>query len=205
MLPGAHVECFDGTVWKRAPRLDKGHERAAGMTHTGPTAHRSAQAMSVIVAHRDDDTRVALRTVLENAGYAVLLAGDPETSLAVARTVTGFAVVLFEMEPLAQVGGGFLELALLLASSRVASARASHSAFVALTTAPQHLARPLLRLLRTLDVPLVAEPFDSDKLLRIVARAASRGLGAPAEDDNGAESVATASAPPVTQVQLPRP
>ena len=177
------------------------------MTHTGLMGQLSTRATSVIVAHRDDDTRFALRTLLEDSGYTVLLASDPDTSLDAVRGLTESAIVLFEMEPLGQAGGGFLELALLLASRRDAGASAPRRAFIALTTSPEHLARPLLRLLRTLDVPLVTEPFDSDELVRIVTRAASRCLETLPDGDDGdktAESAVSASVPPMTQVRRPR-
>lgn len=174
------------------------------MADTGLTAQLSERATSIIVAHRDDDTCAALRTLLEDAGYSVLLASDPDEALEAARTATESAVVLFEMEPLGQAGTGFLELALLLASRRDAGASEPRLAFIALTTSPESLARPLLRLLRTLYVPLVTEPFDADELLGFTAIAASRCLETVPDGTNMTPSAPAESTLPVPQTPQPR-
>lgn len=134
----------------------------------------SGRQLAAIVAHRDGDMRAALCMLLEHAGYEVRIAADPDVGLEVARAHAEPAVVLFEIEPTRQAGGGFLELALLRAASPNADPRPPRLAFVALTTWPERLPRPLMRLLRRLDVPLVAEPFELDDLLHVIATAAGR-------------------------------
>lgn len=151
------------------------------------------QRLAVLVAHRDADMREALRMLLEDAGYAVRLSADPDAALAAARELTEAAIVLFEIEPAGVAGSGFLELALLRAAEREAGHAPPRLAFVALTTWPEQLPRTLKRLLRTLDVPLVAEPFELDELLRVVATAADRSDPAEQGGAVGATVAATAA------------
>lgn len=162
------------------------------MGHTSAMEQLSARRMPVIVAHRDEDVRITLRMLLEDAGYSVLIAAEHEAALEAARDLVESAVVIFEMEPLGQAGAGFLELALLLAARRDAGNPTPQCAFVALTTSPERLARPLARLMRSLDMPLIAEPFEMDDLLRTISLAASQHAGTP----SGAARVAAAAPAP---------
>lgn len=173
-----------------------GRERGAA-----PDSEPRQQPVALL-AHRDADLRATMCMLLEEAGYAVRLAADPDVALGTVRELAEPAVVLFEVEPGGEAGAGFLELALLRAAEREAGHAAPRLAFVALTTWTERLPRTLKRLLRKLDVPLVAEPFELDDLLHVIATAS--GKCRPTEQGSAGEPTAVVAATPATP-RVPKP
>jgi CheY-like chemotaxis protein len=139
----------------------------------------------ILIADDDPDTRDALRIVLEDAGYAVLEAGDGVATLdALLLSTTPLVVLLDVLMP--RLSG--YEVLLQVAGDPLLRA---HHAYIVLSAAQLTDVRVGPRfseLVAQLSALVVPKPFDIDEVLRCVAHQ-SRQLGAPgAGGANGDES-----------------
>ena len=122
----------------------------------------------VCIVDDDEDIRLALRLLLEDAGYTVSEAADGRAALELLRASAARAVVLLDM---VMPGGSGLDVLRAVAADTELSTK---HAF-ALVTATAHVRdAEARRLLRRLHVPIVAKPFDIDHLHDVVVRAADR-------------------------------
>lgn len=122
----------------------------------------------VLVVENDQDTRTALRDVLEDEGYAVTTAADGHTALAVLRACNRPLVVLLDQGMPEMTGTVLVEA--VLCDDHPAGARA----FLLLTTSPDRLPFPFNQRYMQQVVPVVAKPFDLEVLLEVVGAAARR-------------------------------
>lgn len=129
----------------------------------------------ILVVNSDRNTRRTMRQSLEDAGYTVLEAEDVEDGLALLRSNEDGMVVIFNVVLFNNIIAGTDGIAFLGAAAY--DARFTHRhAFVIVTPTPEQLDGALGRLLHHLSVPVVAEPYDNDDLLRAVAHSALRLL-----------------------------
>lgn len=119
----------------------------------------------VLVVDDDDEIRASLRFALEDAGYVVLEEADGGPALDQLRASGRGLVVLLDLE-LPHVSG--LDVLATVAASPTLVAR---HAFLLLTAKAETLDAATVRLLEFLGVPVVAKPFDLDRLLARVAQA----------------------------------
>jgi CheY-like chemotaxis protein len=122
----------------------------------------------VLVVDNDWDTRAVLRDVLEEEGYAVTLAADGYTALAVMRAVTRPLVVVLDQGLAGMTGTELVEA--ILRDGQPAVARA----FLLLTASPERLPAPFSKQEWPEVMPVIAKPFDLEALLEAVAAAARR-------------------------------
>ena len=123
-------------------------------------------ARNVLIVDDDGDTRLALRMMLEDAGYAVDESGDGGDALARLRARSGGVVVLLDYRMPGLDGAAVL--------AALDEGAADRHVFLLMTASPQRVAPDLAIQLARLDVPVVAKPFEMDELLATVARAADR-------------------------------
>ena|SRR5258706_4305858 len=128
-----------------------------------------AESFHVLVVDDDNATRVALRLVLEDAGYIVQEASDGLLAMDVLLASPYPLVVVLDLMMPRMSGTEILEL---FANDPVWAQR---HAFLLLTAAfdvpPPQRFRAMLQQLAT---PLVRKPFNLDELLDLVAAAAAR-------------------------------
>ncbi len=121
-----------------------------------------------LVVEDDLETRGAIASTLEEGGYLVAEAPDGRAALEVLRVSPYSLVALLDYWMPRVDGADVLE----------AVARdpllASRHAYIIVTATPELLPPAFAALLRQLDVPVVAKPFDMDELLAVVAQAARR-------------------------------
>lgn len=122
----------------------------------------------VLIIHEDDDIRDMLVMLMEEAGHTVRAAADNAAGLRELAECPP-CVVLFQREWQRNDRLGILGL--LVAAGRTDCA-AAHQ-FVLLSVAPSAIPDPLAELVIRYAVPVIAEPFDMDELLRAVERAAA--------------------------------
>ena len=134
-----------------------------------PPPRVPAESFHVLVVDDDNATRVALRPVLEDAGYIVHEASDGLLAMNVLLTSPYPLVVVLDLMMPRMSGTEILEL---FANDPVWAQR---HAFLPLTAAfdrpPTKRFRAMLQQLAT---PLVRKPFDLEELLDLVAAAAAR-------------------------------
>lgn len=119
----------------------------------------------ILVVDDDSDTRVALRLMLEDAGYTVAEAGDGTGALDQLRaSPRGMVVLLDNLMP-------GLEGAEVLAELDGDGTAARH-AFLLITASPQYVTGDLAERLAHLAGSVISKPFEMDDLLATVARAA---------------------------------
>ena len=128
----------------------------------------------VLVVDNDWDIRSVLRDVLEEEGYAVTLAADGYTALAVMRAVTRPLVVVLDQGLAGMTGTELVEA--VVSDGQPAAARA----FLLLTASPDRLLAPFSEHEWPEVVPVIAKPFDLEALLEAVAAAARRLDGSSA-------------------------
>jgi len=122
----------------------------------------------VLVIDDDSATRVSVRWILEDAGYAALEAEDGAVALDMLHTSPDGLVVLFDYRMPRMDGAELMALA-----EREQLLAQRHS-FVCMTASPHSLPPTLAALLTRYDVPLVAKPFGIDELLAVLGQAEQR-------------------------------
>jgi CheY-like chemotaxis protein len=135
-------------------------------------ARKAAEREGKHVAHVfivDDDPgiREVLRSALEAEGYIVIEAADGVSALERLRASPCPLIVLLDLSMPRLDGAGVLE-----AVTRE-QALAQRHRFVLVTANPLPLPPALYTLLASLEVPLLAKPFDVDILLDMVAHLAN--------------------------------
>jgi CheY-like chemotaxis protein len=124
------------------------------------------QMVHVFVVDDDPGIRAVLRCALEPAGYAVMEAADGVSALDGVRASPSPLIVLLDLRMPRLDGAGVLAT---VAGDRTLAQR--HQ-FVLVTADPLPLPPALAALLTSLDVPIVAKPFDIDTVLDLVAHLA---------------------------------
>ncbi|HEX6797619.1 MAG TPA: response regulator [Ktedonobacterales bacterium] len=121
-----------------------------------------------LVVDDDDAIRETLRSLLEDAGYAVEEASEGMEALRYLRMCRDRMVVLLDLMMPGLDGAGVL--------GAVAGDRklAQQFAFILITANHNTLTLALANLLKNLDVPFVSKPFDVDHLVGVVDAAARR-------------------------------
>ena len=126
-----------------------------------------------LVVDDDQDTRVVLRLVLEDAGYVVAEAADGIQALDALRAGVVPMVVLLDLD-LPGIDG----IAVLRAVADDARLAARH-AVILLTAVQYSRYQAAAEVCETLSVPLLLKPVDIDTILNAVATAARRLPSAP--------------------------
>lgn len=127
----------------------------------------AAPAQQVLIVEDDGDTRLSLRLVLEDAGYAVDETTDGASALERLRASPCALVVLLD-NLLPGLGG-----AEVLAALDCEGAARRH-AYVLVTASPQRVTDALAERLERLRAPVLAKPFEVNDLLSMVAEVARR-------------------------------
>lgn len=122
----------------------------------------------VCIVDDDEDIRLSLRLLLEDAGYTVFEAADGRAALDLLRRSEDCTVVLLDM---VMPSGSGLDVLRAVAAD---DALAAKHALVLVTATPNVQDHEARRLLDRLRVPVVAKPFDIDHLHETVVRAAER-------------------------------
>lgn len=126
----------------------------------------------VLIIDDDADTRLAIRTVLEDSGYSVLEVAAGADALAQLRISAARLVVLVDLLMPDMDGQQVLET--VAADERLTTAHA----YILMTAAPLDVATPLTpsldELLVRLRIPVLPKPFDIDQLLTEVEAAVAR-------------------------------
>ncbi|HEX6543474.1 MAG TPA: hypothetical protein VF040_17080 [Ktedonobacterales bacterium] len=124
-------------------------------------------SIPILIVNNDRAARTMMRQSLEAAGHTIMEADDVESGLAILRTSQGAMVTLFTVALFNNIMTGTDGVAFLGAAAW--DSRAGHEhAFVIVTPTPEHLEAALGRLLAHLSVPILAEPFTVDDLVRVV-------------------------------------
>ena|SRR6185437_6827916 len=124
--------------------------------------------VNTLVADDDQDTRDALRFLLEDAGYTVLETSDGSQTLETLQKSDRPMVVLLDLD-MPQLDG----IAVLETVAQDAQLAARH-AFLLLTAVSRKRYEAANDICVALSVPLILKPFDLDVLLDAVATAARR-------------------------------
>jgi CheY-like chemotaxis protein len=122
----------------------------------------------VLIVDDDEDTRRAIRWVLDDEGHTVTEAADGQPALRILRTSPHRLVALVDHRMPGMSGLALLRLLCL----DDATAR-RHACFL-VTASPASVAADVRALAPLMDVALIAKPFQLDDLLAAVARAAQR-------------------------------
>lgn len=122
----------------------------------------------VLVVDDDESIRETLRTVLEDADYAVEEASDGLGALKCLRACREKMVVVLDLMMPGLDGAGVLGA---VAGDRKLT---QQFAFILITANHNTLTLALANLLKNLDVPFVSKPFDVDHLVGVVNAAARR-------------------------------
>ncbi len=122
----------------------------------------------VLIVDDDDDTREALRFLLEDAGYTVAEAADGVEGLMAIQTSDVPLVVLLDYS-MPRLNG----IEVLQAVARDARLAAQH-AFILLTAMSAYRFQAAEADFATLSVLIIVKPFDVDALLEAIASAARR-------------------------------
>lgn len=122
----------------------------------------------VLIVDDDEGIRETLRFALEDADYVVHEATDGVAALGILRTSKAPMVVLLDLMMPGLDGAGVL--------GAVSGDRhlATHFAYILLTANSKTLPLAFVNLLANLEVPILSKPFDIDRLLDAVDRAATR-------------------------------
>lgn len=123
----------------------------------------------VLVVDDDDGIRETLRSLFEDAGYAVVEADGGEAALALLRSTPPPLVVLLDYV-MAHLNGGEL--------LRIAAAEGldTRHSVILMSASPRRIdADPFVHQYAIdRDIPIIAKPFDIDRLLATIAAAAAR-------------------------------
>jgi CheY-like chemotaxis protein len=126
-------------------------------------------ASSVLVVDDEDVIRMVMRTILEDAGYAVIEASDGKPALAqLADSQEGMVVVLDLKMP------GMDGIAVLRALANDEQLANRHAVIVASALDSQNHHVDVVQLLIQMDARLLERPFDIDELVEAVRAAEQR-------------------------------
>jgi CheY-like chemotaxis protein len=126
----------------------------------------------VLVVDDDDAIREVLRLLLEDEGYHVSVAADGERGLVAILDCAEPLVVLLDLLLPGLSGEETLTAAL---EYQRADTQRLHVAFILITAMEVQISTPdLIDLTKKYDIPILAKPFELDRLLSTVARAATR-------------------------------
>ena len=128
-------------------------------------------APRVLVVDDYDDTRETLRTVLEDAGFAVAEAANVPDTISYLDATTEPHVVLLDFLL------GRDNATPVLAHIAETPGLATRCAVISLPATPSRLTPEYKALAERLGVPLVAKPFDIDALVAVVAKQAASLAG----------------------------
>lgn len=126
------------------------------------------QPWEILVVDDDEDIRATLRVLLEDAGYTVHEADDGTSALQRLHASAEPLVVVLDWQMPHMDGQQVLEAVAAHATL------ATRHAYLLLTADADTLSQAFLALLRQYQTPVLAKPFDLDRLLEVVAQAATR-------------------------------
>ena len=124
----------------------------------------------VLVVDDDPGIRETLSSLLEEEGYEISVAGDGEEALHAVLASSEPLVVLLDLFLPKLTGEDVLSTVLEYHGGAVPS----HVSFIIITANLQLLTDRLRALIQLHDIPVADKPFDTDRLLALVARAAAR-------------------------------
>ena len=123
----------------------------------------------VLIVDDDADTRLVIRMILEDEGYAILEAGRGDEALRRLQEHPAPMVVLLDHYMPSMTGAELLHL---VAEDHSLLQR---HAYVDMTAAAAQAFSPdFLALLATMHIPVVSKPFDLETLLDVVAEQGER-------------------------------
>jgi CheY-like chemotaxis protein len=137
-------------------------------TENGAAAPRALIGVRVLIVDDDEPFRRALRTALEDEGYAVVEAPDGLVALDILRTVTDPMIVITDHN-MPRLDGPSL-FSFILDDPTLAL----RHQFLYLTASNRVLAPAFARQLDVLGVRVFRKPFDLDAFLAAVTEAATR-------------------------------
>ncbi len=123
----------------------------------------------ILIVDDDEEIRLALRMLLEDARYEVVEAPDGMAALRVLRASPDHLVVLLD-----NLMPGLEGMELLAQLEADGDGEPSPHAYILITASPQHVVPALAERLARLGVPVIAKPFDLDAVLAAVAAATNR-------------------------------
>ncbi len=129
---------------------------------------KTALAPQVLVVDDDASVRFSVRMTLEDAGYRVAEASNGEQALEWLRTFPERAVVVLDLQMPGLNGRQVME------TVEQQEELAQRHSFLLLTANANTLPLSFVDLLTRLRTPVIAKPFDLDRLLEAVADAARR-------------------------------
>ena len=132
------------------------------------TAAKGPAGATVLVVDDEQDIRDALRLILEDEGYRVIEAENGLRALDRLRMEPeGMVVLLDYMMPVLDGAG-------VLGTVANDGALARRHRYILMTAATKTFALAFAKLLGELGVPVMAKPFDLDRLVGVVATAVAR-------------------------------
>jgi CheY-like chemotaxis protein len=123
----------------------------------------SAIKTSVLIVDDDISIRETLRSLLEDAGYAVFEVQDGLQALDYLRKTPSPMIVLLDLMMPRLDGAG------LLGAVAGDTRRLVRHRYILMTASHETLSLAFVHLLSDLTVPVLHKPFDIDKLLEIIA------------------------------------
>ena len=123
----------------------------------------SAIKTNVLLVDDDISIRETLRSLLEDAGYAVFEVQDGLQALDYLRKTPSPMIVLLDLMMPRLDGAG------LLGAVAGDTRRLVRHRYILMTASHETLSLAFVHLLSDLSVPVVHKPFDIDKLLEIIA------------------------------------
>jgi len=123
----------------------------------------SAIKTSVLIVDDDISIRETLRSLLEDAGYAVFEVQDGLQALDYLRKTPSLMIVLLDLMMPRLDGAG------LLGAVAGDTRRLVRHRYILMTASHETLSLAFVHLLSDLTVPVLHKPFDIDKLLEIIA------------------------------------
>lgn len=120
----------------------------------------------IVVIDADNSVRQALSLVLEEAGYAVSATGEPAIALQLLESAPAPLVVLFD------AGVPRISDGKITALIRREDPLLRRHAYICMSTSPGFMHPDLHQALRDLAVPIIAKPFDVDRMLTVVRQVA---------------------------------
>jgi len=128
-------------------------------------------AAAVLVVDDDDDIRAVLRDMMEDQGYRVEEARNGEQALRVLKNASQRFVVLLDLRMPVLDGIGVIT-----AVSKDKALRRQH-AYILATADNRTLPLSFAQQLTSMEIPVLAKPFEERKLFTLVASAAARLAG----------------------------
>jgi CheY-like chemotaxis protein len=131
-------------------------------------ARMSHTAVPVCIVEDDEDIRMTLRYLLDDAGYPILEAANGILALEMLRSATRPMVVLLDLMLPALDGVG------VLAAVAEEPGLLERHAYVLVTARRDVLSDDLASLAQRIPLAIIQKPFDIDAVLDVVAREARR-------------------------------